>query len=607
MIIFLVFILFIFAVFSVLFIVQVPIFEGHDEIAHYYRIVKGEEIFNLPFRDHANTIFPEEYKQPLNDALKKLDVLYFPFSERTILSYYQLRQPPVYYDLLSFSASRPSLRNRKIDIFINPYFFDGYPNLFYHHSNDHDKHLVLSRNVRYFRFISSIILIFCVILVFLMLMEVFYDRPLAVFTGLLMLLSVPQFIFTGSIINNDILVLFFSYLSIYLFLHLINSDYKSPAALIALIILLPLGLFIKINFLIIIISIVLYFIFIENALKRMHFLYAFLSLCFMLIAIWALDQAYFIQLYTSIRSYVYNISATKWTPLYSIELYRELFKSFFGVFGWKNIYLRRFDYIVYFLLSIMFIILFIRGFYHSIFNKPKNRKLFYFNSIIITVNLILFLGYFVVSGQPQGRFLFISLPSIIIIALLCIDKGKFFESSYSENISAKSSLPATFDKYKIMMIFLCIFFFIWAVYINTFVTVIMLPDRYDVREPLYNTQEIDGNKYKIFPGLGFRFINNEVCYYKLAIIDIYSNSTIENIELVLSYSELSCDHKEQKVITLSDGKLYKGTVYNNSILYRLDNLVYGRNRIYLFSDKILETDKDNKIFTVRDLQKIHLQ
>lgn len=558
-IVFLIFILFLFGFFSVLYIVQIPPFEGHDEIAHYYRVIDGRRVFNAPVSLNTQDIpLADERVEEIIYLQNNLERIYFPFTERTLLSHYQFYQPPIYYDILGLIAGKPSKTG--IDIFVNPYFFDGYPNLFYH-LQDIEEYENLSSHLRSLRVFSSFILLLCVLVFFLLLQEVFLNRSLLIFTGLFILLSIPQLVFIGSIINNDILSVFFAFASIYLFTVLVNNDFKNPIALLLLLIILPIGMFVKITYIIVIISFFIYVLFFWKKLKYSYILSIFGFVLFLLLAIYAFDHRYLLRLYTSFRLYIYNITQMELYDYNIINIIKEIFKSFFGVFGWKNIYMRRFDHIIYFLISLFFIFSFFRGFYLYLIKKHEKPQIFILNAIIILTNIFIFLIYFLVSQQPQGRFLFVSIPSLIIISLMNMKNNKT------------------------LIIICCILFCLWGIYINSYITCKLLPDHYSSNEPLFLAQSIKESTVFIIPGRGFRYLNDAIYYYDLSIIDIYSKSELRNIELVFTYShtDLSRHKKHQYLIPASGESVLQSEAESNEIVYSLGQIISGRNRYYIYN------------------------
>ncbi len=579
LIFFLVFALIIFGIFGILYIVQIPLFEGYDEIAHYYRIVEGNLVFSMPDTINPELLELEESdKKRVAELQENLGNLYFPFSEKTLLSFYQLHQPPLYYDMLSF-IHQPN-RNERHHIFVNPYFMDKYANLFISKTQGSINYRNLAKDVRIYRFISNIFMLSCVFVSFLIFRSVFTGRTLVVFTGLFALLSVPQFIFTGSIINNDIMLLFFSFLSLYLFQLIIVSHYNNALVITLLLILLPLGIFVKLSFISLIISFSLFYLLFQRDSKK-KYLMAFLGLTlFTVLAIYALDRGFIINLYTRVHNYFYTIRRIPYDSISLLSFFRDVFKSFFGVFGWKNVYLRRFDYIVYLLITILFIYSLMKNILLCIKKKQKKQDLFLFNLTVIIVNLLLFSMYYIISKQPQGRFLFISLPSFIIIILLAIHENRA------------------------ILIFFCILFFSWGVYINSYVTCIMLPERYAVTEPLYFSKQTDKDVFQLIPGLGFRNFNSCIVYYDLARFSILSNRDYENLHLRLIYSTLPDRLKQQLIINPSDNMVYNPAVEKDCLIYTVRRIKSGRNDLYLYNS---ENRNDNRIYNNRNLIRIEIE
>ncbi len=578
LIFFLVFALILFGFFGVLYVVQVPIFEGYDEIAHYYRIIGGDRIFRItPELDINRLALKEDDKERISELQRNLNRLYYPFNENTILSQYQLHQPPLYYDLLGLVSY--GLPSGNYDIFVNPYFMDDSSNLFYNNIQGVRNSGSISKNVIFYRFISNIMMIICVMLLFLILRQGFPDKSLVVFTGIFMLFSIPQFIFTGSIINNDILLLVFSFLAIYLFHVLLNSDFKNPVAIIVLLIILPLGLFAKLSFIAIFISVISYLLIFQRTLIR-KYIWWFLGLAaFFFLTVYSLDSGYLVNLSATIRMYLYNTMHTMPANIDLADFIKELFKSFYGVFGWKNIYLRRFDYIIYLLITSVFIFSFIKGFVNCIKKKEEKRDLFIFNTFIISANLLLYFFYYLFSKQPQGRFLFISIPSLIFI-----------------------TMTALINYRKILTAF-CIFFFLWGIYINSYVTCSMLPGRYSKPAPLYLKKSENGRIFQIIPGMGFRNIENKVFYYDLSFINIYSNIQAESTRLSFTYTNLADRLNRQLLIDALCGRIYYPRIEGDSIVYNIDNLSCGRNTFYIYNG--IKSD-DTRIYSNKNLISINI-
>jgi len=248
--------------------------------------------------------------------------------------------------------------------------------------------------------------------------------------------AIPQFAFVSAYINNDAFANLISSLVIFSFLSFIQG--KTVKSIIILSIVFAFGLITKktIFFFIpaIFFLIVIMMLRKKINLKEVAFLMGFVAISSLLIASWFFIRN--INLYNDVfltqvemKTVPYYVDAKSLFSFYFIYPFIPgLFGSLWGVFGWMNVALPFFIYILLFLFCA---VMFISVAKNVSMQKIMNEKiLFAVSCIILCIAGVVF--YNLSYSQHQGRFLF---PVISFISIFMVYGVKFLTEKFErENL-----------------------------------------------------------------------------------------------------------------------------------------------------------------------------
>jgi hypothetical protein len=233
--------------------------------------------------------------------------------------------------------------------------------------------------------------------------------------------AIPQFAFVSSYINNDTLANLFSSLIIFSFLNFLKV--KSLKSIVLFSLILAVSLLIKktMFFFLPVIMLVSFFAIANKQLNLKTFgvklasillFIAVISLWFFLRNMNLYNEAFLSQ--TEMSTVPFYVDVKPLLSSYFIYPFIPgLFGSFWGVFGWMNVALPFFVYVLLFLFVSLNFFFLLRSY--------NLKKLFNVKVLFAILSVIFCLGgvvyYNTIYSQHQGRFLFPVLPFIVIFLI----------------------------------------------------------------------------------------------------------------------------------------------------------------------------------------------
>lgn len=552
---FLLFILLVYGIFGTLYVFQVPPFEAPDELAHFLRAVPSERKRLLPPPLIAQELpLPAEAKKDLIRKEQALDTASHPFSERSLFSFYENHQPPVYYQMMGFFWRH--IPGTPMAILVNPYFFDSWVNLFYRQLDAAPPFRTWLIHFRLMRACSLFFLLAFLVFLFFLVQDAFPGRPLLAMLAVLLPMTIPQMLFTGAIINNDMFGYLAAVIAIFLCQRVLLHGPKAPLSLLMLVLWIPVALFIKYTVLPIVLAFLLYFFLLDRSFKLLHRLLGAAGALFAALVIYLLEPAFIQRVGITVHSRVYHVVHGMSAPFLLLPFLKESIKSFFAVLGWKSIYLPAWYYLAFALLSCVGVIFIVRGGRAAM--RDSRKRLFFFHLTIAVVVALTYAAYGIISRQPQGRLMLQALPSLIILGLA--------------GIGDRKTIPA-------LGIVLCVCV---AFFLNVAILFHIMPDAYNRPEPLAGRAALNEEVY-IFPGMGFRRPNARVFHRTLSVLDVYCLDAVDGpVRLVLSYTRAPGFLKRQLLLDGTNRGVHWPVINSNRLSYTLPGLAKGRNRLYVY-------------------------
>lgn len=249
--------------------------------------------------------------------------------------------------------------------------------------------------------------------------------------------SVPQFAFVSSYINNDSLANLFSTLIIFAFLKMVNE--KKLKSIVIFSVIFSVGILVK-KTLFFFLPVILFVTLIMLTTKKLKWneaikIYSTIFISLSIFAAWFFIRNYY--LYNDVflanvemKTVPYYVDMKSVFSLYFLYPFIPgLFGSFWGVFGWLNVALPFFTYVLLFLFCSFAV--------YFALTKVKLVKLYNINVLIGFLTIIFcFSGvvyYNTIYSQHQGRFLF-PVISFIVIFLVYGIKTAFEKFNHNENL-----------------------------------------------------------------------------------------------------------------------------------------------------------------------------
>lgn len=249
--------------------------------------------------------------------------------------------------------------------------------------------------------------------------------------------SVPQFAFVSSYINNDTLANLFSTLIIFSFLKMVNE--KKLKNIIIFSVIFSIGIIVK-KTLFFFLPVILFVTLGMLTVKKLKWneavkIYSVMFISLSIFAAWFFIRNFY--LYNDIfltnvemNTVPYYVDMKSIFSLYFLYPFIPgLFGSFWGVFGWLNVALPFFTYVLLFLFCAFSA--------YFILTKFKLKKIYNLNYITASLTVLFcFSGvvyYNTIYSQHQGRFLF-PVISFIVIFLVYGLKIAFEKFNHNENL-----------------------------------------------------------------------------------------------------------------------------------------------------------------------------